>query len=137
LKIFDSIPFNRVLKDLFYLTSILLKLIVIHPKELFYRHGGRLGFGPNGMGFPLSSDVRLNFSRYPPGAVNSPVRTLAGYYRETQRRDLKICRNNNVPVDPFAHRHRDGKTAIGTGRVGGECRLGGDLYAAGGRRPSF
>jgi len=66
------------------------------------------------MGFPISSDVRLNFSRYPPGAVNSPVRTFAGRYRETRRRDPKICRNNNVSVDPFARRRRDGKTAIGT-----------------------
>lgn len=61
---------------------------------------GRLEFWPNG-NFRYRFISGLNFSRYPPGAVNSPGRTLE-CYREIRRYDPKICRNNNVPVDPFA-----------------------------------
>lgn len=61
---------------------------------------GCLGFWPNGI-FRYHWISGLNFSRYPPGAVNSPVRTPE-CYRKIRRHDPKICRNNNVPVDPFA-----------------------------------
>lgn len=98
--------------------------------ESFHHHhsDGRLGCGPNGMGFPYCRQtvLPLDFSRYPPSAVNSPVRIRAGHYRKTRRRDPKICRNNNVPVDPFARRrraaaradYRDGKTIERDGRTG-------------------
>lgn len=89
---------------------------------------GRLGFRPNG-NFRNRQISGLNFSRYPPGAVNSPV-TNPECYREIRRHDPKICRNNNVPVDPFAlAADRPGATGkqgdglAGDVRSAAQCRL--------------